>query len=127
MDCLVAPVSALKRRCSGRYGYRQLVEDEEMAGFGSPEEDPVTVVVGKEKRQFRVDPFVLRESPFRALIDLVNGNKESGSGRGGGDMVFLVDLDSILFEHLLWLMSNDCSSLFKLNLKEILDFYALDN
>ena len=39
---------------------------------------------------------------------------------------FFVDVDSILFEHMLWLMYNDCSSLFELNLKEIIDFYAQD-
>lgn len=116
-------MQVFRRRCSGRYGYRPLEEDEEETGFGS---NLVTVVVGKEKREFRVDPFVLQESPFRVLIDLVNG-ESARAGRHGGSRVVLVDVDAILFEHMLWLMTNDCSSLFNLNLKEILDFYAHDN
>ncbi|KAL8141786.1 hypothetical protein V2J09_014818 [Rumex salicifolius] len=114
MDCLVGPVQLLKRRCSGRYGYRPLEEEE----FGP---EFVTVVVGKEKKEFRVDPFVLQENPFRVLIDLVNGESVRGGRR-----VVLVGVDAILFEHMLWLMIHDCSSLFNLNLKEILDFYAQD-
>ncbi|KAG5588987.1 hypothetical protein H5410_039501 [Solanum commersonii] len=49
----------------------------------------------------------------------VNENKEN--------KVIFVDLDAILFEHMLWLMQNDCSSLFQLNLKEIIDFYCQDS
>ncbi|KAA8522063.1 hypothetical protein F0562_012623 [Nyssa sinensis] len=67
MDCLVLPVSILRRRYSGsRLGYRPLSDDV----FGESD-DPVTVVVGKEKREFLVDPFVLEESPFRVLIDMI--------------------------------------------------------
>lgn len=119
MDCLILPVSALRRRCSSsRLGYRPLADD------GS--DDPVTVVVGKEKREFLVEPFVLEESPFRVLIDIVKkqnlGKVNINNGRN--KRVIFVDVDAILFEHMLWLMQNDCSSFFELNLKEIIDFYA---
>ncbi|XP_022738019.1 uncharacterized protein LOC111290804 [Durio zibethinus] len=121
MDCLVLPVSLLRRRSMG---YRPLTED----GFGELDRQ-VTVVVGKEKREFLVDPFVLEESPFRVLIDTMK--KEYGSrvidARGEKRRVIFVDVDAILFEHMLWLMNNDCSSLFQLNLEEIIDFYAQDN
>ncbi|KAF2290234.1 hypothetical protein GH714_004667 [Hevea brasiliensis] len=67
MDCLVLPVSLLRKRSTGsRLGYRPLKDD----GF-SDFNPPVTVVVGKEKREFLVDPFVLEESPFRVLIETV--------------------------------------------------------
>ncbi|XWS62135.1 hypothetical protein CRYUN_Cryun07bG0185100 [Craigia yunnanensis] len=125
MDCLVLPVSLWRRRSmASRLGYRPLMED----GYGELNRQ-VTVVVGKEKREFLVDPFVLEESPFRVLIDIMK--KEYGSqvidARGEKRRVIFVNVDAILFEHMLWLMNNDCSSLFQLNLKEIIDFYAQDN
>ncbi|TQD95530.1 hypothetical protein C1H46_018886 [Malus baccata] len=107
------------------HGYRPLADDR-----FDDSENPVIVVVGKEKREFLVDPFVLQENPFRVLIEAMNKDKKvenfgDGNGKGRSRMVF-VDVDSILFEHMLWLMHNDCSSLFELNLKEIIDFYAQD-
>ncbi|KAM7525413.1 hypothetical protein LguiA_015315 [Lonicera macranthoides] len=126
MDCLVLPVSIFRRRYSGRLGYRNL-------SSGGIFEDPVTVVVGKEKRKFLVDPFVLEENPFRVLMDTANKeNKnvsvidEYATRRGDNERVIFVDVDSILFEHMLWLVYNDFSSLFKLNIREIIDFYAQD-
>lgn len=103
-----------------RHGYRSLDGDE----------NPVTVVVGREKREFLVDPFVLKENPFRVLI-FEASKKKTGDGRAvsrkkRSDEVVFVDVDEILFEHMLWLMYNDCSSLFKLNIKEVIDFYAQD-
>ncbi|XP_048132101.1 auxin-responsive protein SAUR77-like [Rhodamnia argentea] len=129
MDCLVLPVALLRRGCSGsRPGYRQLVED----GLGEPD-SPVTVVVGKEKRVFLVDSCVLEENPFRVLID-ASTRKEGRRGPGGTrkrgkrrERVIFVDVDAILFEHMLWLMHNDCPSLFQLNVEEVIDFYAQEN
>lgn len=133
------PVSVLIRRCSGRYsssrlGYRPL-DDNSMLADG----DLVTVVVGRERRQFLVDPFVLQESPFQVLIDLAmkGRNNDSKNKRdlenymdsftySSSKRVIFVDVDAILFEHMLWLMYNDCSSFFKLNVKEIIEFYAQD-
>lgn len=69
---------------------------------------------------------MLEESPFRVLIDIVKkqnlGKVNINNGRN--KRVIFVDVDAILFEHMLWLMQNDCSSFFELNLKEIIDFYA---
>ncbi|KAI3756258.1 hypothetical protein L1987_56077 [Smallanthus sonchifolius] len=128
MDCLVVPVSIFCRGCSGqRLGYQRLTDD-----FFVGSKDPITVVVGKEKKKFLVDPFVLDENPFRVLIDLVNNKNKRSSSRMMVDLqkkkkrVLYVDVDAILFEHMLWLMHNDSSSLFNLNLKEIIDFYAQD-
>lgn len=127
MDCLVLPVSSILRKsglCS-RLGYRPLTEDSD---FGELQ-NLVTVVVGKEKKEFLVDPFVLQENPFRALIKILNSNgrKQSFDDSSGMERVVFVDVDSILFEHMLWLLYNDSSSLFNLNLEEIIDFYAQDN
>jgi len=113
------------RKCYSRsgLGYRPLTED----GFGDLD-SPVTVVVGKERKEFLVDPFVLEESPFRVLIETVNKDRvfDDTSRSREEKRVIFVDVDAILFEHMLWLMYNDCSSLFQLNLKEIIDFYAQD-
>ncbi|KAM0029934.1 hypothetical protein Hdeb2414_s0018g00531471 [Helianthus debilis subsp. tardiflorus] len=132
MDCLVLPVTIFSRGCSGhRLGFKRLTHDDDDF-FVCSDQDLITVVVGKEKKKFLVDPFVLDENPFRVLIDLVNNkNKHSSSSRRMmNDLqkkrVLYVDVDAILFEHMLWLMHNDSSSLFNLNLKEIIDFYAQD-
>ncbi|XVF11031.1 hypothetical protein REPUB_Repub07fG0234300 [Reevesia pubescens] len=108
---------------ASRLGYRPLKEN----GYSELDRQ-VRVVVGKEKREFLVDPFVLEESPFRVLIETMK--KEYGSqvidARKEKRRVIFVDVDAILFEHMLWLMNNDCSSLFQLNLKEVIDFYVQD-
>ncbi|KAL9242696.1 hypothetical protein vseg_016672 [Gypsophila vaccaria] len=133
MECLTVPVTTLMRRCSGRYtssrlGYRPLTEGGD---------EMITVVVGKEMKKFLVDPFVLQESPFRVLIELAmkgddnnnnNNNKRvlKMEGNYPTKKAIFVDVDAILFEHMLWLLYNDCNSLFKLNVREIIDFYAQD-
>ncbi|KAF5460304.1 hypothetical protein F2P56_020184 [Juglans regia] len=124
MGCLVLPVTILRKCYSGsRPGYRPLTED----GFGEPGR-LVTVVAGKEKREFLVDSFVLEENPFRVLIEkkMKKNEKEDIHLKSRKKGVIFVDVDAILFEHLLWLMRNDCSSLLQLNLEEIIDFYAQD-
>lgn len=127
MDCLVFPVTILRQCYNGtRLGYRPLTQD----GFCDSGR-LVTVVVGKEKREFLVDSFVFEENPFRILIEMMKKkddqeesiDKEDSCNKG----VIFVDVDAILFEHMLWLMRNDCSSLFQLNMKEIIDFYAQDS
>lgn len=130
MDCLVLPVCCMLRKRS--MGYMPLTEEDD-GGFVEKLRSPVTVVVGKEKREFLVDPFVLEENPFRILIQTLNNNigKESFddyeiTGKKKTSVVY-VDVDSILFEHMLWLLYNDSSSFFNLNLKEIVDFYVQDN
>jgi len=105
-------------------GYVALPKD----GLEEESEKAVTVVVGKEKRVFMVEPFILQENPFRVLMDMstkkdpVAEKKSLFSER----REIFVDVDEILFEHMLWLMHNDTSSLFQLNLKEIIDFYTHD-
>ncbi|XP_039060374.1 uncharacterized protein LOC120204351 [Hibiscus syriacus] len=61
-----------------------------------------------------------RRVAVRVLMKKDNGGELSDGKR----RVMLVDVDAILFEHMLWLMNNDCSSLFQLNVEEILDFYS---
>lgn len=135
MDCLVSPaVSILRRRSSGNsrlMSYRPLYDDDD-DGARLPEIRPVTVVVGKEKRQFLVDPFVLDEDPFRVLLDRDLSEKENRRRKKRKrekereEEVIFIDVDSILFEHMLWLVQNDSPSLLELNLEEIIDFYAQD-
>ncbi|RDX69526.1 hypothetical protein CR513_51351, partial [Mucuna pruriens] len=119
MDCLVMPVSLIRRRSTGsRMGYMPLTKEQES-------DSPVTVVVGKEKRVFLVEPFILEENPFRVLMD-ISMKKDPAEKEQFHRRVIFVDVDDILFEHMLWLMHNDASSLFQLNLKEIIDFYTHD-
>ncbi|KAK1301320.1 hypothetical protein QJS10_CPB12g01320 [Acorus calamus] len=105
-----------------RVGYRAMTDEAE------EEEERVMVVVGKERRVFFVEPFVLGMVPLKDLIEL--GRKDGSFSREGcaGEKAIFVDVDAILFEHLLWLLYNDdCSSLFQLDLKEIVEFYSQDS
>ncbi|KAF8776453.1 hypothetical protein HU200_003158 [Digitaria exilis] len=99
-----------------RIGYRNL-DDE-----AGPSPATVTVVVGKERRAFAVDQLVLDSYPFRVLLETVARKEER---RGG---VIFVDVDAILFEHILWLACDgrSVSQILQLDLKEIIDFYAQD-
>ncbi|CAN6285538.1 unnamed protein product [Urochloa humidicola] len=103
-----------------RIGYRSL--DEEAAEAAGPAPAAVTVVVGKERRAFSVDQLVLDSYPFRVLLETVAGKEER---RGGA---IFVDVDAILFEHILWLACDrrSVSQILQLDLKEIIDFYAQD-
>ncbi|GAB2273489.1 hypothetical protein Dimus_008281 [Dionaea muscipula] len=122
MGCLVLPISILKRRC-WVMGYQQLREE----GPSVVLPEPVTVVVGAERKVLLVEPFVLEQSPFPILMESMvkkDGVLELNNGKG---RVIHVDVDSISFEHMLWLINNDWPSLLKLNLKDIIDFYAQDS
>lgn len=125
MDCLVLPISLL--RTASQLGYRRLPEDrcDEL-------EQKVTVVVGEEKSEFLIDPFMLEERPFRVLIDVMKeeyGREVIIDAKGEKKRVNLVELGVILFEHMLWLMNNDCcrSLLQRNNFKDIIDFYVEAN
>ncbi|CAN4077247.1 unnamed protein product [Withania somnifera] len=126
MDCIILPVSILKRRISSvRLGYQPLLE----SGYGGTDTDQVTVLVGKEKRKFLVEAFVLEEKPFRVLFEMVRKKEDTRevNKKNKENKVIFIDVDAILFEHMLWLMQNDCPSLFQLNLKEIIGFYCQDS
>uniref|UniRef100_A0A0E0K9C0 Uncharacterized protein n=1 Tax=Oryza punctata TaxID=4537 RepID=A0A0E0K9C0_ORYPU len=96
-----------------RLGYRSLDDDGEA----------VTVVVGKERRVFSVDQLVLDTYPFRLLLETAVRKEESKAA-------LFVDVDAILFEHILWLACHhdrsSSVSLLHLDLKEIIDFYSQD-
>ncbi|XP_006649469.1 uncharacterized protein LOC102700314 [Oryza brachyantha] len=103
---------------SSRLGYRSLGGgDDDGAACSSV----VTVVVGKERRVFSVDQLVLDTYPFRLLLETVARKEESKA--------LFVDVDAILFEHMLWLAGHhdrSSVSLLHLDLKEIVDFYSQD-
>ncbi|KAJ4753411.1 hypothetical protein LUZ62_044837 [Rhynchospora pubera] len=119
---------SLLRRSSPQdlsYRYRRLTDDTADTGT-------VTIVVGKEKRVFHVDQYVLDTYPFKCLLELAkaNGNKREICGSDCKGVIFL-DLDAILFEHMLWLVSEECStstfdSTLMLDMREIVDFYSQD-
>ncbi|OEL29413.1 hypothetical protein BAE44_0009557 [Dichanthelium oligosanthes] len=105
-----------------RIGYRSLDLDDEAADAGPWPATTVTVLVGKERRAFSVDQLVLDSYPFRVLLETVARKEER---RGGA---IFVDVDAILFEHILWLACDgrSVSQILQLDLKEIIDFYAQD-
>lgn len=120
MGCLISPVMKLRRLSSAdsrRFVYRNLTDDMEDA--------VIRVVVGKEKKEFMVEPYVLEEKPFRVLIGSVKDNTKNRLNRTGR-VLWLDHVDSILFEHLLWLLRNDASTFSDMDVVEIIDFYAQD-
>jgi hypothetical protein len=103
--------------------YRRLNNDTSDSGT-------VTIMVGKEKRVFHVDQYVLDTYLFKCLMKLtkMNGNLKEICGSECKSLVFL-DLDAILFEHMLWLVSEKCSTStcdpnLMLDMREIVDFYS---
>ncbi|KAF3580762.1 hypothetical protein DY000_02029434 [Brassica cretica] len=121
MACLISPVMKLRRLSSAdsrRFAYRNLSDDD-------MEDSVIRVVVGKEKKEFMVEPYVLEETPFRVLIGSAKDRTKSRFNRTSR-VVWLDHVDSILFEHLLWLLRNDASSFSDMDVVEIIDFYAQD-
>ncbi|CAH8357973.1 unnamed protein product [Eruca vesicaria subsp. sativa] len=121
MGCLIAPVMKLRSLSSAgsrRFAYRNLT-DEDM------EDSVIRVVVGKEKKEFLVEPYVLEETPFRVLIGSAKDRAKRRLNRSGR-VVWLDHVDSILFEHLLWLLRNDTSTFLDIDVVEIIEFYAQD-
>ncbi|CAF1816448.1 hypothetical protein Bca4012_029432 [Brassica carinata] len=121
MACLISPVMKLRRLSSAdsrRFAYRNLSDDD-------MEDSVIRVVVGKEKKEFMVEPYVLEETPFRVLIGSAKDRTQSRFNRTGR-VVWLDHVDSILFEHLLWLLRNDASSFSDMDVAEIIEFYAQD-
>uniref|UniRef100_A0A0D3FED4 Uncharacterized protein n=1 Tax=Oryza barthii TaxID=65489 RepID=A0A0D3FED4_9ORYZ len=71
---------------------------------------------------FSGDQLVLDTYPFRLLLETAVRKEESKAA-------LFVDVDAILFEHILWLAGHhdrSSSSLLHLDLKEIIDFYSQD-
>ncbi|XXG38991.1 hypothetical protein AAC387_Pa01g0066 [Persea americana] len=127
MDCCVFVGREWRRKLSmsKQLRYHPLSDDEDDDRNNS--QNWVTVVVGKEKRVFVVDPFVLEKDPFRVLLETMREKRSKGElDENKEEGVIFVSVDAILFEHMLWLMHNDCSSFFQLNLMEIIEFYAQD-
>ncbi|GAU42892.1 hypothetical protein TSUD_232030 [Trifolium subterraneum] len=134
MDCLVMPVSLIRRRSTtgSRFGYKPLTNDGLLMDH-QDSDNRVTMVVGKDKKVFLVDPIILQEYPFQVLMNISmkkdpakrkKDNFHFTSSHDHHERVIFVDVDDILFEHMLWLMNNDTSSLFQLNLKDMVDFYT---
>uniref|UniRef100_M4CMB6 Uncharacterized protein n=1 Tax=Brassica campestris TaxID=3711 RepID=M4CMB6_BRACM len=127
MACLISPVMKLRRLSSAdsrRFAYRNLSDDD-------MEDSVIRVVVGKEKKEFMVEngnsssQKTTSQTPFRVLIGSAKDRTKRRLNRTGR-VVWLDHVDSILFEHLLWLLRNDASSFSDMDVVEIIDFYAQD-
>ncbi|PKA51311.1 hypothetical protein AXF42_Ash002674 [Apostasia shenzhenica] len=132
-------------RWPSSHGYHALMaaDNDDMSPRGAATSPPaVQVLVGKDRREFLVDPFVLAREPFRELIEMATKDQK-GLVSSKTDAIF-IDVDAILFEHMLWSVYNDfssnscssssssssssySSSLLLLNLKEIIEFYSQDS
>jgi len=91
------------------------------------ERNAVTVVVGKEKEIFKVEPHILDCGFFRPLMEQAGvgriTTKDECRKKSCGDFIFL-DCDAILFDHVLWLLHNDDPCLRDLNLEILMEFYS---
>ncbi|GLJ50480.1 hypothetical protein SUGI_1075690 [Cryptomeria japonica] len=102
--------------------FKEDLEDEETQA-NAPH---VSVVVGKERRVFKVDPQIVKDAFFRVLLDKGTMMEEDNFADGHRCMILLEQCDSILFEHILWLVYNDDPSIPSVNLEELIEFYAQD-
>ncbi|ERM94368.1 hypothetical protein AMTRI_Chr04g252510 [Amborella trichopoda] len=146
MDCGVFTVQAVclkgavrrwrRRSAASTIPYRQISSLDSYFSDSDGEWWPkklVKVIVGKERRVFEVDAQVLEEDPFQILMGRNKREKESRDSNNprrerkyGENGKIFVDCDAILFEHFLWLLDNDCTALWKMNLEEIIEFYTQD-
>lgn len=115
--------------------------------FGKRRKSLVTLVVGKERQVFKVEPQMLEHRLLECLLARTNSaeaslSKSSSSsssqdalweekenvtvrtrkGRAAERPVRL-DCDVILFEHILWLLNNDDPAIRQLNIEELMEFY----
>ncbi|GLJ21391.1 hypothetical protein SUGI_0393820 [Cryptomeria japonica] len=87
--------------------------------FKRNKRSPVTVVVGKEKKTFKVESQILEYYQFQPLLEKASvGDREC--------CIFLT-CDAILFEHMLWLVDTHDPSLRSLNVELLLEFYAQES
>lgn len=87
----------------------------------------VTVVVGKEKEIFKVEPQILDCGLFQSLMEkaIVGRSSREDHGRKKSCNDFIVlDCDAILFDHMLWLVHNDDPCLRYFNLEILMEFYS---
>ncbi|KAJ7534265.1 hypothetical protein O6H91_13G087200 [Diphasiastrum complanatum] len=102
----------------------------------------VTVLVGPEKRSFKVPPHFLDHMLVQGLLEKSLSQKEAENDidekenehralmcrkvsfpRDSKGIIHF-DCDAILFEHILWLLKKDDPSLRQLNLDELMEFYT---
>lgn len=99
----------------------------------------VTLVVGKERQVFKVEPQMLEHRLLECLLartkspassqDALWEDKEnvvavrSRRGRAPESCPVRLDCDVILFEHILWLLNNDDPAIRQLNIEELMEFY----
>eukprot|EP01018_Ginkgo_biloba_P026884 Gb_14446 [translate_table: standard] len=78
----------------------------------------MAVYVGKELRRFIIPTVYMNHSVFRVLLDKTAD--EFGFGHKGG---LIIPCETLFFEHLIWLLSNNDPSVQSLELAELMDFY----
>lgn len=90
----------------------------------------VTVLVGKEREIFKVEPHILDCGLFQPLMEKATVGRifRKGNGRkkSWNEFIFL-DCDAILFGHILWLLHNDDPCLRHFNLEILMEFYSQED
>ncbi|XP_031493049.1 auxin-induced protein 6B-like [Nymphaea colorata] len=82
----------------------------------------LAVYVGSEERRFIIPLGYLNHSIFRALLK--KAEEEFGFSSNGG---IRLPCESLLFEHILWLLKNKDPMLQNLEMEELLGFYHEDD
>lgn len=114
--------------------------------FGKRRKSLVTLVVGKERQVFKVEPQMLEHRLLECLLARTNSSLSSSSSSSSQDALWeekenvavtvrsrkghaaesrpvRLDCDVILFEHILWLLNNDDPAIRQLNIEELMEFY----
>ena len=114
--------------------------------FGKRRKSLVTLLVGKERQVFKVEPQMLKHRLLECLLARTNSAEKllpSSSTSLSQDALWeekenvvlhrkkgsaarkpiRLDCDAILFEHILWLLNNDDPAIRQLNIEELMEFY----
>ncbi|KAG0562004.1 hypothetical protein M758_9G124300 [Ceratodon purpureus] len=114
--------------------------------FGKRRKSLVTLVVGKDRQIFKVEPQMMEHRLLECLLartnsaDALLSSSSSGSSQDAlweekenvvvhskkgtaAERPIRLDCDAILFEHILWLLNNDDPAIRQLNIEELMEFY----
>ncbi|KAL3690751.1 hypothetical protein R1sor_004402 [Riccia sorocarpa] len=89
-------------------------------GKGIPPRGYIGVYVGKEKRRFIISTHYLNHRLFKELLK--RSEEEYGFDYRGG---LLIACETVLFEHLLWLIGSNDPAARTIELHDLMEFYEL--
>lgn len=107
---------------SGRLANNSDLDSDDGSDDSAPDDVPegyLVVYVGEERRRFVINAQILNHPVFRVLLD--KSAEEYGFEHKGG---LAIACEVVFFEHLLWLIDTKDPSLSRMEVDELVGFYA---